>query len=52
MPFKLVDVAADEKAKEFVKSQSGTAVVPQIYVDGKYKGVFSYTVFLYNPNRI
>jgi glutaredoxin len=35
----LKDIAADEKAKDEMKDGSGKAVVPQIFVDGKFKGV-------------
>ncbi|TPX44109.1 hypothetical protein SeMB42_g04435 [Synchytrium endobioticum] len=32
-----VDVAADEKAKDYMKAKSGKATLPQIFVDGNYK---------------
>jgi glutaredoxin len=34
-----VDIAADEKAREHMRAVSGKALIPQIFVDGKYKGV-------------
>ncbi|KAI9007217.1 thioredoxin-like protein, partial [Gaertneriomyces semiglobifer] len=37
--FDLVDVAADEEAKEFMQRKSGKNTLPQIFVDGEYKGV-------------
>jgi glutaredoxin len=36
-----VDIAADEFAKEDMKKGSGKGTVPQIFVDGKFKGVDS-----------
>jgi glutaredoxin len=39
VPFETVDVAADEKGKERMKLVSGKATVPQVHVDGKFKGV-------------
>jgi glutaredoxin-related protein len=35
----LKDVAADERFKDEMKAASGKATVPQVFVDGKYKGV-------------
>lgn len=36
--YNLIDVAADTKAKDAMKAASGIALVPQIFVDGKYVG--------------
>ncbi|KAJ3125210.1 hypothetical protein HK098_000521 [Nowakowskiella sp. JEL0407] len=36
--FTFVDVAADEDAKVFMQTGSGKTTIPQIFVDGKYKG--------------
>ncbi|KAI9099403.1 thioredoxin-like protein [Phlyctochytrium arcticum] len=33
-----VDVAADEEAKEYMLEKSGKNSLPQIFVDGEYKG--------------
>ncbi|KAI8918516.1 hypothetical protein DFJ77DRAFT_455885 [Powellomyces hirtus] len=37
--YDLVDVAADEDAKEYMQRKSGKNALPQIFVDGEYKGV-------------
>lgn len=36
--FELKDVSADEEAKEFMKQTSGKALVPQIFIDNRFKG--------------
>ncbi|KAI8912698.1 thioredoxin-like protein [Gorgonomyces haynaldii] len=36
--YELVDLAQDDKAKEYMKSKSGKTVIPQIFVDGEFKG--------------
>ncbi|KAJ3275558.1 hypothetical protein HK104_003866 [Borealophlyctis nickersoniae] len=36
--YDLVDVAADEEAKDYMQSKSGKNSLPQIFVDGEYKG--------------
>ncbi|TPX57794.1 hypothetical protein PhCBS80983_g03572 [Powellomyces hirtus] len=36
--YDLVDVAADEDAKEYMQRKSGKNALPQIFVDGEYKG--------------
>ncbi|KAJ3031202.1 hypothetical protein HDV00_008485 [Rhizophlyctis rosea] len=36
--YDLVDVAADEDAKDYMQSKSGKNSLPQIFVDGEYKG--------------
>ncbi|KAI3640625.1 hypothetical protein MIR68_001503 [Amoeboaphelidium protococcarum] len=40
VPYKLVDVAADEKARVEMKQKSGKATLPQVFVDGQFKGGF------------
>ena len=44
VPFELVDVAADEKARDHMRKVSGKSAVPQVFVDGKFKGVRQYRV--------
>lgn len=39
--FDEVDVARDPMARGMIKKKSGTAQLPQLYVDGKYIGVSS-----------
>ena len=34
-----MDIAADEEGKEDMKKASGKGTVPQVFVDGKFKGV-------------
>jgi glutaredoxin-related protein len=46
----LIDVAADEKAKEQMKAISGKALVPQVHVNGKFKGVSVVNTALYWPS--
>ncbi|KAL2914377.1 hypothetical protein HK105_206149 [Polyrhizophydium stewartii] len=36
--YDLIDIAADEEAKLFMQRKSGKTVIPQIFVDGEYKG--------------
>ncbi|RIA96842.1 thioredoxin-like protein [Glomus cerebriforme] len=39
--FSFVDVAADEDAKKYMKRKNrGETELPQIFVDGEYKGIF------------
>ncbi|KAI8927948.1 thioredoxin-like protein [Entophlyctis helioformis] len=38
LPYELIDIAADEDAKAYMQAKSGKAVIPQIFVDGEYKG--------------
>ena len=39
LDYEKLDVAADEDAKERMRAGSGKALVPQIFVNGKFKGV-------------
>ncbi|TPX71708.1 hypothetical protein SpCBS45565_g00777 [Spizellomyces sp. 'palustris'] len=36
--YEMVDVAADEDAKDYMYRKSGKNTLPQIFVDGEYKG--------------
>ena len=36
----MVDISADEQARDFMRQTSGKSVIPQIFVDGQYKGDF------------
>ena len=48
LDFEKLDVAADEDAKEQMRAGSGKALVPQIFVNGKFKGVSFFVIMLYN----
>ncbi|KAI8804092.1 thioredoxin-like protein [Cladochytrium replicatum] len=37
--FSVVDVAVDEEAKLYMQGKSGKTVLPQIFVDGEFKGL-------------
>ena len=39
--FDEVDIARDPIARGMIRKKSGTAAIPQLYVDGKYIGVCS-----------
>ncbi|KAI8816759.1 thioredoxin domain-containing protein [Fimicolochytrium jonesii] len=36
--YKLVDVAAEEEERDFMQRKSGKISLPQIFVDGEYRG--------------
>ncbi|KAH6584285.1 hypothetical protein BASA61_003378 [Batrachochytrium salamandrivorans] len=38
VPYTMIDVAAEEDAKRYMQSKSGTNIIPQIFLDGEYKG--------------
>ena len=34
----MVDIAADEKARDFMRTTSQQTKIPQLFIDGKYRG--------------
>ncbi|ORY08315.1 thioredoxin-like protein [Basidiobolus meristosporus CBS 931.73] len=42
IPFEFVDIAADEKARNYMKRKNlnKTTELPQIFVDGEFRGIF------------
>ncbi|EGF80945.1 hypothetical protein BATDEDRAFT_24491 [Batrachochytrium dendrobatidis JAM81] len=42
VPYTMLDIAAEEDAKKYMQSKSGSNVIPQIFVDGEYKGILGW----------